>query len=154
MFTLFDLIRLMSPVIGTLIGGAVGGEYSIALGILGAFVGGLIGLLLGALPTRLMIRSARHEFAPLSLAVLEEKLVETGWTPNLILMELKARGQNIDQHLPFVLSLLKHDDLPYRTKGYAALLSAFPDLAMSLKGYNPTHSVEDCRQAIERKLMR
>lgn len=151
MFTLFDLIRLMSPLIGAIIGGSVGGEFGIAYGILGALLGGFIGLRLGALPTKLMIRSARNDFAPLSIPDLEDKLVDTGWTPNLILMELKARGENVDKHLPFVLSLLKHNDLHCRTKGYAALLSAFPDIAKRLKGYNPTNSAEACRQALDRE---
>ncbi len=149
MFTLFDLIQLMSPLVGAIIGGAVGGERGIAYGVLGALLGGFIGLKIGSLPTRLMIRSARNDFAPLSIPELEDKLVDTCWTPNLILMELKARGQDVDKHLPFVLSLLKHSHTHCRTKGYAALLSAFPDIAKSLKGYNPTDSEETCRRLVD-----
>lgn len=148
MFTLFDVIQLMSPIVGAIVGGSVGGEQGIAFGILGAVVGGFIGLRLGAIPTKLMIRSARKDFDRLSIDELEAMLVDAGWTPNLILMELKARGESVDKHLPFVLSLLQHDDLHCRTKGYAALLSAFPAIAKSLKGYNPTYSVESCRKAL------
>lgn len=148
MFTLFDLIQLMSLILGAIIGGAVGGEYGIAMGICGALAGGFIGLKLGAIPTTIMIRSVRKDFAPLTIPELESRLIDSEWTPNLILMELKARGEDVGKHLPFVFSLLDHDDLHCRSKGYAALLSAFPEIAKNLKDYNPTHSVEACHLAV------
>lgn len=148
MFTLFDLIQLMSPIVGAIVGAAVGGEYGIAIGVVGALLGGFIGLKFGAIPTKMMIRSTRKDFASLTNSELEGRLVDSEWIPNLILLELKARGEDVGKHLSFVFSLLTHDDLHCRAKGYAALLSAFPELAKNLRGYNPSDSAEACRQAV------
>lgn len=148
MFTLFDLFRLLALLLGVVVGGALGAEHGIGFAIAGGVIGCLVGAQVGALPTRLMIRIARRKFAALTVADLESQLVETGWTPNLILMELRARGEDVSKHLPFVLQLLGHEDLPCRTKGFAALLTAFPDVAKQAPGYNPTAPVDQCRAAL------
>ncbi|MGF1655651.1 MAG: hypothetical protein ACFCU3_01595 [Verrucomicrobiales bacterium] len=154
MFTLFDLIQLVSPIVGAIIGGAVGGVHGIATGIAGALVGGFIGLKLGAIPTITMIRSVRKGFAGLTNPELESRLVDSEMIPNLILLELQARGEDVSKHLPLVLFLLNHDDLHRRSKGYAALRSAFPEIATNLKGYNPTDSAEACRQAVAKAIQK
>ncbi len=148
MFSLFDLFQVIGPILGLIIGGAVGAEYGVPLGIAGALCGGYLGLHLGRLPTNLMVRSVRMDFAQFSVSDLEVKLDGACWTPNLILMELKARGEDVTKYLPFVLSLMQDDEFFRRTRGYAALLSAFPNEASKLVDYNPTKSVEDCRNAL------
>jgi hypothetical protein len=148
MFTLFDLFQVLGPIFGFIIGGAFGAEYGVPLGIAGALCGGYLALHLGRLPTKLMVRSARKDFAPFLVSDLEAKLDGGCWAPNLILMELKARGEDVTKHLPFVLSLLQDEEFFRRTRGYAASLSAFPNDARELADYNPTKSVEDCRNAL------
>jgi hypothetical protein len=41
-----------------------------------------------------------------------------------------------------------YSSLSTSTAGFAALLSAFPDKAKSLRGYNTMHPVEKCRQKV------
>ncbi|MGV3661577.1 MAG: hypothetical protein ACO1TE_15425 [Prosthecobacter sp.] len=148
MFTVFDLVQLLGPIMGMIIGGAVGAEFSVVLGIVGALAGGMLGLHLGWLPTKWMIMSARRKMDAFTSADLEAQLNASCWTPNFILLELRSRGEDIGKHLPFVLDLMQHEEPFYRTRGYAALLSAFPEKAQELRAYNPTHSAERCRAAV------
>jgi hypothetical protein len=149
MFTIFDLIRCLSPLFGLLLGGGFGSELGIGGAIAGGLLGGAVGLFVGRLPILFLCRGMRRKLASFSAEELRAKLHDPGcWTPNFLLLELKARGQDIGEELPFVLSLMESEHGPHRTRGYAALLSAFPDVAKALKGYNPTQSTEKCRGKI------
>jgi hypothetical protein len=95
----------------------------------------------------LTIHLMRRQFARLSVSELRNQLT-TSFTPNHILLELKARGEDISQDVEPVLSLLEAEESFTRTRGWAALLSAFPKWADSIRGYNPMRPVSECHQKV------
>jgi hypothetical protein len=152
MITLYDLITIISTLVGIMIGMIIGKEYGIGLGIAGAIAGGYIGWRLGILPTRLMIRKQRRNLAKLTVDELHQQLhkplLSDGHTPNFLLLELRARGEDISKHVDMVLNLMEAESFLRRSVGFAALLSAYPQLARRMRPYNPNWSVERCRQCV------
>jgi hypothetical protein len=150
MVTFFDLVHLLSVLIGLLVGGAAGSRFGPGGAIAGGLVGVVTGLYLGNLPTKCMVRREHRKLASFSTAELRAQLHDvTCWTPNFLLLELQARGEDIRGELPFVLSIMECEQQHRRTIGYAALCSAFPDVAKSLRTYNPMQPVEKCRLRID-----
>jgi hypothetical protein len=152
--TLSDLLlKIMLPIFGFAIGIGVGKDY---LGLFGAIAGAILGLILFAylgscldnLFLRISMRKMRKQFAPFSVSELRSQL-STSFTPNYILVELKLRGEDISKDIEPVLRLLEDENSSRRTRGYAALLSAFPQLAASVRGYNPMRPVSECHQKVE-----
>lgn len=148
MLTIFDLMRLLGTLIGIVVGGGIGlqtlGMIGLIVGVVfGAFVGGYV----GSIPLLLAVKGARKKFAAITINELREKLIDDNCRiPNLILLELKARGENIEHDLPFVHSLLTSEETAKRGFGWAALNSAFPEQVATIPGYDPTASVEECRE--------
>ncbi len=159
MITLYDLITIMLTITGVAIGVGVGKDYGIGLGIVGAIVGGLIGRWLGRIPTRIMIRNARKKMAHLTVDELRQQLYKPmfsgGYTPNFLLLELRARGEDIAEHINLVLNMLEDESSIKRQIWFAALLSAYPYLVNKMRGYNPSWPVDKCEQWVSetRKLL-
>lgn len=66
--------------------------------------------------------------------------------PNLILLELHRRGEEIRSELPLVVDLLVAEE-PYRRRmGLAALNSAFPELSALIPDYNVNDSIDELRR--------
>jgi hypothetical protein len=59
-------------------------------------------------------------------------------------------GEDIEQHLPFILAMMEAPDTAIRQRGLAALYSAFPDLAKELHDYRLHGSAEARHLAVER----
>lgn len=149
MITIFDIVQILSPLLGLLLGGALGSKLGPVGAIVGALLCGGLGLYLGRLPTLFMIRGMRRKLARFGPAELRAQLRDPRcWTPNILLLELRARGEDISPELPLVLSLMESEHQHRRTFGFAALLSAFPEVAKSLRGYSPTQPVEKCKRKI------
>jgi hypothetical protein len=149
MITLSDLFAIILTLTGLLGGGAWGASYGILWGVAGALGGGVLGFGVGQLPGYLEIRRMRRELAHLSPKEIRSRLHDPGcWTPNYLLMELRARGEDIADELPLVLRLMESEVAHHRTKGFAALLSAYPEIARAAEGYDPTHAVGDCGRKV------
>jgi hypothetical protein len=149
MVTLLDVFAILLSLTGFLFGGLWGARFGAAGAIGGTLAGGALGLFLGRLPTRMVISRARRELAPLSSVELRARLRQADcWTPNVLLLELRSRGEDIRFALPLVLGLMEAECPCHRVKGFAALLSAFPEVAKFAKGYNPNHSLERCKQKV------
>jgi hypothetical protein len=152
--TLSDLIfKIMLPFFGFTVGIGVGQDYwgvfgAILGAVLGFFLFAYLGSILDSLFLRFTIRQMRKQFAPLSVSELRSQLI-TSLTPNHILLELKARGEDISKDIEPVLQLLEADESPRRCRGWAALLSAFPQSAASIRGYNPMRPVSECHKKVE-----
>lgn len=151
--TLYDLLTVIFTIVGVLLGVGFGRTYGPFGGMLGAVVGGLVGGWIGRIPAKRRMRSTRKGLAKFTLEELRDQLHRSAlapsrWPPNLLLMELQARGEDLNQHVELVLSMLEADPIWQRAFGYGALLSAYPSLAQSLKGYRPSASVEDCRTKV------
>lgn len=152
MITFLNLLRILIPVAGGCLGASVG--YA-ARGPAGWAVGALIGfVLLNAFAARIQgwflrreIRAMRRKLAPLSAEELRGNLA-TSLTPNYFLLELKARGEDISGELETVLQMLEADASHRRIVGWAALRSAFPQIALLLTAYFPTRSAPTCREQV------
>jgi hypothetical protein len=147
MFTLFDLIRLLAIVGGAAVLGIIGWDK---LGIVGCAIGIPVGLILGGmigqLPLMIGLKWMSRRFDRMTDDELLAELHDTNcFTPNVHLLELSRRGYDIQRELPYVHSLLASTEMHRRTAGWAALTSAFPDLADKIAGYNPTAQTDDCQ---------
>ena len=149
MFTLFDVLRLLGFASGAILGGRWGWQW---FGALGALVGGLggffVGGILGNLPFIVGLKLVERKLNRMSNQVLREYLHEPHClTPNLVLLELDSRGEDINSELPYVHALLASEDMTRRTAGWAALTSAFPHLVETIPNYRPTDATDKCQQA-------
>jgi hypothetical protein len=153
MVTLYDLLAIVCTVAGALLAMGFGKTYGIGWGIVGAVAGGIVGGWIGRIPRRLTMRRARKRLARFTIEELRQQLYSPTfsshrWPPNYLLLELRARGEDLNKHIELVLSMLEADPPWQRAFGYGALLSAYPHLAQGLKGYRPSASVEDCRTKV------
>lgn len=145
MITIFDMVQILSPLLGLLLGATLGAPLGPVGAVVCGLFGGAVGLYLGRLPTLFMIRGMRRKLARFNPVELRDQLHDPKcWTPNILLLELRARGEDISTELPLVLSLMESEHQHRRTLGFAALLSAFPEVAKALRGYNPTQPIEEC----------
>ncbi|MEM1071158.1 MAG: hypothetical protein AAGI63_19790 [Planctomycetota bacterium] len=147
MFTLFDLIRLLVTVGSAVVLGSTGWSM---FGLVGCIVGVPCGLMLGAaigqLPLIIGLKWLSRRFDRMTDQQLVDELHDPACLiPNLLLLELRRRGCNIDRELPLVQSLLASDEISRRTAGWAALNSAFPELVGRIPGYNPTSTTAVCQ---------
>ncbi len=151
MFTLFDLLMLIGLGGGLLFGVLEGAKrFGPIGGIVGAIVGAYLGFIIGRLPWTLMLRSIARDLKSRTSTELREDLRgPRNQPPNLVLLELGRRGEDILGELPVVLDLLVAEDFGQRGRGWAALTSAFPKLAAQIRGYSISDSVEECRRKVQ-----
>ena len=149
---LFYLLMIGGGFVGGSIGAEIGSKYYGTIGgITGALIFGLIGLLVGRIPYALAVISITNEVKRKSVEELHASLRGVGpMCPNYVLLELQARGEDIEQHLPFILAMMEAPDAAYRQRGVAALYSAFPDLAKQLHDYRIHGSAEARHEAVEK----
>jgi hypothetical protein len=150
------MLRLFMLCCG-LIGLGLGAEYGAKLfgiigGIVGALACGYLGLRLGFAPTALVLTMISVELGRMSVEELRAALRRgpNRFIPNFVLLELQGRGEDIEQHLPIVLNLLRSEDVADRSRGLAALRSAFPALADRLTDYRIGGPIESCRAEVDK----
>jgi len=151
MFTFFDLLKLVGVVVGIAFGVAGGARvFGVVGGITGALVGGYLGFVLGRIPEDKAMRSVVRQLRRKSVAELRAYLHSPKCpTPNCVLLELHQRGEDILQELPIVLDLLVSEDVGRRGFGWAALASAFPELAGQVRDYRIGDSIDECKRKVE-----
>lgn len=153
MFTLFHLIELQGTALGIFLGAMAGGRrFGILGGLAGALVGGIIGRVCGRLPFRItgwvLFRDLRRKSPEALWAMLRDNECVM---PNLVLLELRRRGEDRGEGLRLILGMLVSEDRPRRFLGWTALRSVFPDQAAHLDDYNPDASA-DLRRAVVARL--
>jgi hypothetical protein len=153
---LFTLFGHLLPLLGLFAGASVGlitgfsrGGFSGA--VLGFVVGAILGLICGSLPGTVLrailsfqLRRKTSGELRTSLRNGECRLV------NLATSELRRRGEIVQDDIDFVLDMLvsiHHDD---RCRGWAAMLTAFPELAAEIEEYSPINPLEDSRAKVDR----
>jgi hypothetical protein len=146
MVTIFHLLMVLAVVGGAALGAAAG--WNIA-GILGAVVGTVAGVIAGGIVGQIPIAAGMlivgRRFEKMTTSQLRAHLHDDECsTPNLVLLELRRRGEPIEDELPFLHTLLTSEDVQQRTRGWAALRSAFPELAEQMPGYNPLAPTDQC----------
>jgi len=145
--TLFDVIPLVLPLLGVLLGASAGSGLRFGdTGTLAlALICGAAGWALGRLPGRLVFRGIQRDLARESTAELRRLLHASDcWIPNHVLVQLRARGEDIRPELPLVLAMMEAAEPHRRAFGFAALLSAFPEFARLARGYNPSQPPQTC----------
>ena len=150
MITIFHFLFLIGLIAGVIVGASSGWHRFGVLGVIpGVVVGVLAGGIIGWLPGYLaiLIPSLRYEF--MSTVELKKQLHESGSLINFILVELRRRGEDVNTELPFVQNFLTSSQMFERTAGWAAFISAYPELIPQIPNYNPTDSTEICRKNCE-----
>lgn len=151
MLSIFHIFALAGLVFGASFGAWEGAGRSGAVGlVIGAVAGGLIGLVLGRIPGWLMLRSVAHDLGSKSSDELRGYLRSPGClTPNCVLLELQRRAEDTRPEIPVILDLLVSTDIRRRSRGWAALNSAFPELAGEISNYCAEDPLEECQRKTE-----
>jgi hypothetical protein len=151
MLTLFDVLQLLGAWVGLVVGIVSGERFFGTLGaIVVALVGAVLGFVAGTIPFVLVLRMVSRDLAAKTVAELRADLRSPNClAPNVILLELLRRGEEIHSELPVVLDMLVAEASDRRGAGWAALLSAFPDLAALIPDYRIFDPVETCRGKTE-----
>lgn len=148
---LFNFVRALQACM--LIVGAAGGlaAGSLLLGpwgaLLGVVVGSGTGRWVGGYFEFFGLREIVKEITT-SSSVRLRALVRSPdcLTPNMVLLELKSRGEDIGEELRVVVELLSSEDAPTRGRGWAALNSAYPELVGKVADYRLTDAPDECRR--------
>jgi thioesterase domain-containing protein len=136
-FTLFDFFGLVLPIAGVVVGAMRGFERG---GVMGAIMGAALGVVIGVIAARLILivpvallsRSLKRR----STAELRTELRgKASLVPNVLLMELRRRGEASDEDLAAIFDLLVDESMEQRSRGLAALRSAYPELAAKIPEY-------------------
>jgi hypothetical protein len=152
MLTLFDILPVFGACAGLGLGIASGAWLLGTPGALaGALVGCVCGFFAGRVPRLVVLRLLGRELAAKSVADLPADLRSPRCLiPNVVLLELLSRGEDIRPDLPVVLDMLVSADSARRGFGWAALASAFPELAASIADYRIFDPVEECHRKTDR----
>jgi hypothetical protein len=147
-FTIFHGFVFVAICAGFAVGLAAGAKlFGVAGGVTGAIIGGYAGFVAGQLPEYLVLRWLTRHLVRASAAELRSWLRDPSCQiPNLVLLELQRRGEDIHGELAVILDLLVSEDVSQRGHGWAALSSAFPNLARQIGDYHLGDSVADCRR--------
>ncbi len=152
---MFTFFHHLLPLLGLLAGAAVGWKTGwvrggFGLGILGIVLGAILGGLVARLPGLCILWTISRQMRAQSTASLLEDLYGPLSAPvNLILLELDRRGERVHCFLPRVGELLMSPDHDSRCRGWAAMLSAYSDLAEQVSSYSPVSPAEERRAALK-----
>ena len=110
---LFYFLMLCAGFVGAVTGAEFGAKlFGIVGGIAGALLGGCLGYVIGCLPYVFAMISTKNDLDRKSVEELHTSLRGVGpMCPNFVLLELQARGEDIEQHLPFILAMMEAPDV-------------------------------------------
>jgi hypothetical protein len=142
-----NVLHVVSLVLAGLLawlGARVGGSFGTAGGIVGALIGGAVGLAIGlglvAASAEYLLRRLRKK----SVAELRAELRDPAHrTPNLVLSELKRRGEVSPDDLDVVIAMLADQKEERRRRGWLALHGVFPELLKAIPDYRTSASVDE-----------
>jgi hypothetical protein len=125
--------------------GGPGTTGSIVGALLGAALGLAVGFGLVAASAEYLLRRLRKR----SVAELRGELRDPAHrTPNLVLSELKRRGEVSPDDLEGVIAMLADESEVRRKRGWLALHGVFPELLKASPGYTTTLSPEQRAAAV------
>jgi hypothetical protein len=150
---LVDTFPLLGFFLGIYLGASLGHRFfGMIGGIICAIVGAISGVIIGTLPGHFLQESMFKEMQKSSNEQLKAKIDHPLWSfyNTLALLNLHLRGEDVQSHLPRVLSLLESEDNVTRLFGRDALMLVFTPLGRQLNDlkYDPRASTEDCREKI------
>ncbi len=149
--TIFHALFFVAEIYAIALGVKYGCQYGGTLGgLAGAVVGATVGFAAGKLPLLGALCYARRKLAAQSTEQLRAQLRDgRDLAPNILLLELKHRGVDINPELPFVLDMLVSDSQLRRSCGWNALASAFPKLASEIRDYRVHDPVDESRKKVQ-----
>lgn len=151
MITLFHVIPVIGCAFGSLGGFTLGSRLGTIPGIMGGILGGGVGLVCGRMPLALVLKSMKRDFSGKTPNDLRAMLRSPGvLAPNVLLLELRARGENVECELPIVLDMLTAPAREVRIRGWHALVSAFPEQARSINDYRIDDPLDESRRKIQK----
>jgi hypothetical protein len=142
---MITLIGHLLPLLGLITGLFLGGTLGAAKGgvwgfILGALSGAALGLVCGRIPAlvvySVIIRGLKRKSTEQLRALLAGREYRA---VNLAIVELNL-----------VLGMLVSNAYDERCRGWAAMLTAFPERAQSIGDYSPTDTIEVARSKVAR----
>ena len=153
--TIFQVSPLFAIIFGTLWGIQLGSQF----GYIGAGIGGILGGTLGLFCWRLLLAwickglDRKRNLTNKTLEELRAMLRDPNCPiPNIALLELGLRKQNMEQELPAVLEMLVSPVQQRRIRGWRTLASVFPERAKLIADYRIDDSVEKCKEKVQRLL--
>jgi len=152
MITIFHLLQFLGLLIGAFVGARLG--YT-ALGVIGACLFApllaYVGYRLGNLAWIWVLRSEKKKFQKESTQELIAGLNgKYAFCPNIVLAELRIRGEDISAFLPYLCDLMISKDVYTRNRGWIALRSALPEYAALIPSYFPTLELTKCEEIIQK----
>jgi hypothetical protein len=151
--TLFEVFIFCGLLLGIFLGAFLGHRFFGHTGaIIGGIVGGILGLIIGILPRHLSQEQMFRTMQRSSDEQLKARLEAPEWSfeQPLALLNLQARGEDVQPYLARILARLESADCFQRIFSRDALRLVFTPLAdqMDELGYDPSKSTEDCRDKI------
>ena len=148
MFTIFHLIALLCVIGGTVIGAGCGWHWFGWAGlVVGSVIGIAAGIIMGTFPLVAATSFFSRKFVHMNSKELWEHLhADDCLTPNLVLLELNYRGEDVSTELPNLFSRLTSDNSNDRAKALASMNSLFPELVEKIPEYDPFATTQDCRK--------
>lgn len=151
MITVFHILPGMGLVFGALGGFALGSRLGTIPEIICGALGGGAGLVAGRIPFILVLKSMKRDFRSKTTEQLRAMLRDPGFlAPNVLLLELGSRGEDLEREMPVVLDMLTAPDRQRRIRGWHAFESAFPKRAKILNDYRIDDTPDECWKKIQR----
>lgn len=145
--TIFDIACLAALIFGLIHGADFGSRFGSVGSIVGAIFGGTVGLILGRVPFFLALKLGQRNLSNKTVEDLRSMLLDSEeFAPNIVLLELGSRGEDLEQDLPVVLDMLVAPSKERRRRGWHALASAFPERAELISEYRIDDTLEECRR--------
>lgn len=149
--TIFHVLPLAGVMLGLICGAKFGLGFGSVAGVFGAVAGGVIGFFLGWIPLILVLKSVQRDYRRKTIEELRGMLRNPGFpAPNTVLLELGARGEDLEPELPVVLDMLAAQSRERRIRGWHALASAFPERAKLITDYRIDDAPEECQRKIQK----
>ena len=151
MITIFHVLQFAGLVFGALIGWKLGsGFYGVPGAVAGTVLFAFVGYQAGNLPWRLVLLFEKKRFSKQSTQELIEGLRGRYlFCPNLVLVELRTRGEDVRPFIPYLCELMTSDDIGTRSRGWVALKSAVPEYAALIPAYHPALGKDECIRIAE-----
>jgi hypothetical protein len=155
MFSMFHVFGLALPIAGIVYGAWLGYARG---GWLPSVVGAVLGGVTGVVAARLMLvvpfallswSQRRRPTAQLQSELRSRKSL----VPNVVLMELRRRGEATAEDLAAIYDLLLDEALEQRSRGLAALRTVYPELAAQIPEYR-IEPLDDAGRAAVARLRR
>ncbi len=105
--SIFHVLPVADLVVGAVYGAWLGSFFGLAIGAVGGVVGAILGFVPGSMSLILATLVFQHQYSKKSLEELRQMLRDPMClAPNIVLLELRSRGEDLERELPVVFDML------------------------------------------------